>query len=67
MRDERYCRNPCVMRVLKTMGLIEEYGEGINRLCWEVESRLLVPPATFWPMHRVGLASGGSGQHKVRN
>ena len=45
MRDEHYSRNPRVMRVLKTMGLVEEYGEGIDRMYREMETRLMEPPA----------------------
>ena len=44
MRTEHYRRNPRVMRVLKTLGLVEEYGEGIERMYREMESRLLEPP-----------------------
>ena len=44
MRDEHYSRNPRIMRVLKTLGLVEEYGEGIDRMYREMESRLLSPP-----------------------
>ena len=44
MRDEHYSRNPRIMRVLKTMGLVEEYGEGIDRMYREMESRLMEPP-----------------------
>ena len=29
---------------LKTMGLLEEYGEGIDRMFREMESRLMEPP-----------------------
>ena len=45
MRDEHYSRNPRVMRVLKSLGLVEEYGEGIDRMYREMEARLLAPPA----------------------
>ena len=45
MREEHYSRNPRIMRVLKTMGLVEEYGEGIDRMYREMESRLMEPPA----------------------
>ena len=45
MRTEHYSRNPRIMRVLKTVGLVEEYGEGIERMYREMESRLLDPPA----------------------
>ena len=41
MREEHYSRNPRIMRVLKTMGLVEEYGEGIARTYREMESRLM--------------------------
>ena len=44
MRSEHYSRNPRIMRVLKTVGLVEEYGEGIERMYREMESRLLEPP-----------------------
>ncbi len=44
MRSEHYSRNPRIMRVLKTVGLVEEYGEGIERMYQEMESRLLEPP-----------------------
>ena len=44
MRTEHYSRNPRVMRVLRTLGLVEEYGEGIERMYREMESRLLEPP-----------------------
>ena len=44
MRDEHYSRNPRIMRVLKTMRLVEEYGEGVDRMYREMESRLMEPP-----------------------
>ena len=44
MRTEHYSRNPRVMRVLKTLGLVEEYGEGIDRMYREMVARLLPPP-----------------------
>ena len=44
IRTEHYSRNPRIMRVLKTVGLVEEYGEGIERMYREMESRLLQPP-----------------------
>ena len=44
MRGEHYSRNPRIMRVLKTVGLVEEYGEGIDRMYREMESRLMEPP-----------------------
>lgn len=44
MRAEHYSRNPRIMRVLKTLGLVEEYGDGVDRMFREMESRLLEPP-----------------------
>ncbi len=44
MRAEHYSRNPRIMRVLKTVGLVEEYGDGVDRMFSEMESRLLEPP-----------------------
>ena len=44
MRDEHYSRNPRIMRVLKILGLVEEYGEGIDRMYREMAARLLEPP-----------------------
>ena len=44
MRAEHYSRNPRIMRVLKTVGLVEEYGDGVDRMFREMESRLLEPP-----------------------
>ncbi len=44
MRVEHYSRNPKIMRVLKTMGLVEEYGEGVDRMHQEMEVRLMEPP-----------------------
>ncbi len=47
MRTEHYSRNPRIMRVLQSVGLVEEYGEGIERMYQEMESRLLEPPVFF--------------------
>ncbi len=44
MRSEHYSRNPRIMRVMKTLGLVEEYGEGIDRMYREMEVRLMEPP-----------------------
>ena len=44
MRGEHYSRNPRVMRVLKTLGYVEEYGEGVDRMFREMEARLMEPP-----------------------
>ncbi len=44
IRQEHYSRNRRVMRVLKTLGLVEEYGEGIDRMFDEMEARLMDPP-----------------------
>lgn len=47
MRSEHFSRNPRIMRVLKTMKLVEEYGEGVDRMYREMETRLLEPPTFF--------------------
>lgn len=44
MRAEHYSRNRRVMRVLKLLDLVEEYGEGVDRMYAEMESRLMDPP-----------------------
>ena len=44
MRDEHYSRNRRVMRVLKLLGVVEEYGEGVDRMIREMEARLMEPP-----------------------
>ena len=44
MREEHYSRNRRIMRVLKTVGLVEEYGEGVDRMYQEMEARLMEPP-----------------------
>ena len=44
MRGEHYSRNPRIMRVLKTLGYVEEYGEGVDRMFREMEARLMEPP-----------------------
>jgi ATP-dependent DNA helicase RecG len=44
IRQEHYSRNPRVMRVLKSLGLVEEYGEGVDRMFSEMEARLMEPP-----------------------
>lgn len=44
MRDEHYSRNRRLMRVLKLLDLVEEYGEGVDRMYAEMESRLMDPP-----------------------
>jgi ATP-dependent DNA helicase RecG len=44
MRSEHYSRNRRVMRVLKTLNLVEEYGEGVDRMFNEMEARLMEPP-----------------------
>ena len=59
MRAEHYSRNPRIMRILKTVGLVEEYGEGIDRMYREMESRLMEPP--------MFEATGGSVTVTLRN
>lgn len=44
MRDEHYSRNSHIMDVLKRMGLVEEYGDGVDRMFTEMEARLMEPP-----------------------
>jgi ATP-dependent DNA helicase RecG len=44
IRDEHYSRNRRIMQVLKLLGLVEEYGEGVDRMFREMEDRLLEPP-----------------------
>ena len=44
MRDEHYSRNRRLMSVLKALGLVEEYGEGVDRMFREMEARLMTPP-----------------------
>lgn len=44
IRDEHFSRNRVVMRVLKLLGLVEEYGEGVDRMFRDMEERLLQPP-----------------------
>lgn len=44
IRTEHYSRNRRVMRTLKLMGLVEEYGEGVDRMYAEMEARLMEPP-----------------------
>ena len=44
MRFEHYSRNRTIMRVLKDIGLVEEFGEGVDRMITEMEQRLMQPP-----------------------
>ena len=44
IRTEHASRNPKLMRVLKALGLVEEFGEGVDRMYREMEARLLEPP-----------------------
>lgn len=44
IRSEHYSRNPRIMSVLKLLGLVEEYGEGVDRMFGEMENRLMEPP-----------------------
>lgn len=45
MRDEHYSRNRHVMKVLRLLNLVEEYGEGVDRMFHEMEARLMEPPS----------------------
>jgi ATP-dependent DNA helicase RecG len=44
MRDEHYSRNRRTMRVLKLLGFVEEYGDGVDRMIRDMEARLMEPP-----------------------
>lgn len=44
MRQEHYSRNGRIMRALKTLGLVEEFGEGVDRMFAGMEARLMEPP-----------------------
>ena len=44
IREEHYSRNRRIMQVLKTLRLVEEYGEGVDRMFREMEARLMEPP-----------------------
>ena len=44
MRSEHFSRNRRVMRALKLLSLVEEYGEGVDRMFSEMEARLMEPP-----------------------
>ena len=44
MRLEHFSRNRRLMRTLRSMGFVEEYGEGVDRMFQEMESRLMRPP-----------------------
>lgn len=65
IRSDHFSRNRRIMRVLKTMGLVEEYGEGIDRMFEEMAKRLMEPPVidptptsvtvTLFNRFRVGL------------
>lgn len=44
IREEHYSRNRRVMHVLKLLGLVEEYGEGVDRMYREMDARLMEPP-----------------------
>lgn len=44
IRVEHYSRNRRLMHVLKALGFVEEYGEGVDRMFREMEARLMDPP-----------------------
>ena len=44
MRVEHFSRNRRLMRVLRDIGLVEEFGEGVDRMYREMEARLMPPP-----------------------
>lgn len=51
IRDEHYSTNPRMMAVLKTLRLVEEYGEGVDRMFEEMAARSM-PPPSFSPSAR---------------
>lgn len=44
MRVEHFSRNRKLMRALRAMNLVEEFGEGVDRMYREMEARLMLPP-----------------------
>ncbi|HEX9889449.1 MAG TPA: ATP-binding protein [Nitriliruptorales bacterium] len=44
MRDEHYSRNPRLMNVLRVAGLVEEFGDGVDRMFEDMAERLLPEP-----------------------
>lgn len=44
IRREHYSRNRRLMRALKSLGLVEEFGEGVDRMFEEMDVRLMDPP-----------------------
>lgn len=44
MRAEHYSRNRRLMGVLQKLGLVEEFGEGMDRMFREMDARLMTPP-----------------------
>lgn len=44
LRHEHYSRNPTVMALLKSLRLVDEFGEGVDRMISEMEVRLLPDP-----------------------
>ncbi|HEX9776428.1 MAG TPA: ATP-binding protein [Actinomycetota bacterium] len=44
MREEHYSRNRRIMRALNDMRLVEEFGEGVDRMYLEMEARMMQPP-----------------------
>ena len=44
MRFEHFSRNRRIMRALKDIGLVEEFGEGVDRMYRAMEERLMLPP-----------------------
>ena len=44
MREEHYSRNRRLMGVLQKLGLVEEFGEGVDRMFSEMDARLMTPP-----------------------
>lgn len=45
IRDEHFSRNRKIMQLLKVLDLVEEYGEGVDRMIRAMEQRLMDPPS----------------------
>jgi len=67
LREEHYSRNPRIMNVLKTLRLVDEYGEGVDRLYEEMESRLLPDPTWSATASSVTLKLYSSSQVSVED
>lgn len=67
LRDEHYSRNPRIMNVLKILRLVDEYGEGVDRLYDEMETRLLPDPTWLATASSVTLNLRSSSQVSIED